>query len=311
MYGTMTTPQVGGEVPGVVFIAGSGPTDRNWISPLLPGTNGSAALIAHALAEEGFASLRYDKRASGPHVAENFPQLMGKLSMETHRDEVASAVEQLAQQPAIRTERIFALANSEGTLHALNYQRQKPGRPFAGLILTGPPGRSVGAVARSQLEAQATRVDNGDGLLALYEEAIARFLAGQPANPDPALPEGVRALIQSLESPANLPFSRELWTTDASLWLRDVNVPTLIIIGKKDLQVDYQIDGAALRTSAQGNLTITFSFPDNANHVLKYEPRPRSALRGEDVGSRYNANDAELDRETMDAILHWLGNQAH
>ena len=57
---------------------------------------------------------------------------------------------------------------------------------------------------------------NGDELLALYDEAIARFMAGEPMNPDPALPEGVQMLLQSLETPANLPFARELWTADAA-----------------------------------------------------------------------------------------------
>ena len=55
----------------VVFVAGSGPTDRNWCSPLLPGTNGSGKLLAEALASQGFVTLRYDKLASGPHVKEN------------------------------------------------------------------------------------------------------------------------------------------------------------------------------------------------------------------------------------------------
>ena len=44
---TVTSPDAGG-TPGVVFVAGSGPTDRNWESPLLPGTNGSARLLRNA-----------------------------------------------------------------------------------------------------------------------------------------------------------------------------------------------------------------------------------------------------------------------
>jgi hypothetical protein len=36
---------------------------------------------------------------------------------------------------------------------------------------------------------------NGEQLLGLYDDAITRFLAGEPAAPDPALPEGARSLI--------------------------------------------------------------------------------------------------------------------
>jgi hypothetical protein len=63
--GTLTLPDGSGPFPAVVLVAGSGPTDRDWCSPLLPGTNGSARLFAEAFAEAGVALLRYDKRASG------------------------------------------------------------------------------------------------------------------------------------------------------------------------------------------------------------------------------------------------------
>ncbi len=58
--GTFVRPVGSGPFPAVVMVAGSGPTDRDWNSPLLPGTNGSARLLAEALARAGFASLRYD-----------------------------------------------------------------------------------------------------------------------------------------------------------------------------------------------------------------------------------------------------------
>ncbi|WP_170133263.1 hypothetical protein [Arthrobacter livingstonensis] len=45
---------------------------------MLPARNGSGRLFADALADSGIASLRYDKRASGPHAAVNVPQLIGK-----------------------------------------------------------------------------------------------------------------------------------------------------------------------------------------------------------------------------------------
>ena len=50
----------GGPFPAVIMAAGSGPTDRNWNSPMIPGANGSAALFARLLTEAGFVALRYD-----------------------------------------------------------------------------------------------------------------------------------------------------------------------------------------------------------------------------------------------------------
>src|SRR5579864_3579269 len=77
VYGTLVRPSRPGPFPAVVMVAGSGPTDRDWNSPLLTGTNGSARLLAEALARVGLASLRYDKRASGPHVRESMQTLIG------------------------------------------------------------------------------------------------------------------------------------------------------------------------------------------------------------------------------------------
>lgn len=310
VHGTLVRPFGPGPFPAVAMVAGSGPTDRDWNSPLLPGSNGSARLLAVALARAGIASLRYDKRASGPYARENVPALIGTVSMQSHVDELAGAVRTMASQGYVRDGRIFALTNSEGALHALSYQLRSPAIPFAGLVLTGPPGRAVGTVARSQLAAQAAGVPNGDALLALYDAAVARFLAGEPSTPDPSLPRGVQILLQSLSNPANLPFARELWRVDASVLLRQVDVPVLLIIGKKDVQVDWQADGEPLQRAAVGHEDVTFLFPENANHVLKQELRPRSELAPAEVADSYNGPDTRLDPEVKAGILEWLAAHA-
>jgi alpha-beta hydrolase superfamily lysophospholipase len=307
VYGTLDRPPGPGPHPATVMIAGSGPTDRDWNSPMLPGTNGSARLIAEELAKIGFASLRYDKRASGPHVRENMQALAGKLSMQSHLDELDGAVRTLAAQEDIRSDRVFAIGNSEGTLHALYYQAQTPTIPFAGIVLIAPPGRPVSAVGHAQVAEQMSGVPNGEALLARYDTAIARFVAGETIAPDPALPQGIQMLFQALE--ANLPFSRELLTAEALTALSQVDAPVLIVIGKKDVQVDWQADGDPLQRTAAGRPNVTFVFPENANHVLKHEPRPRGELVQAEMANSYNDPDARLDPEGMAAILEWL--QAH
>lgn len=306
MHGTLVRPPGNGPFPGVVFVAGSGPTDRDWNTPLLPGTNGSARLIADALARSGFASLRYDKRASGPHARENVVRMIGKMSMQSHLDELASAVRELARRPFVRPDRVFAVANSEGTLHALNYQIRESKNPLAGLVLIAPPGRSVGSVARSQIAAQVATLPNGDTVMRLYDEAIARFLAAEPIAADPSLPAGVQALLGGLAAPANLPFARELWATDGAPLLEQVNVPVLVVIGKKDMQVDWQVDGEPLMRAARGRPQVTFLFPENANHVLKHEPKPRAELSAAHAVASYNSPDATLDSDAMTSIVEWL-----
>lgn len=302
---TLTQPEGDGPFPAIIMVAGSGPTDRDWNSPLLPGTNGSAALFADALTRAGYVTLRYDKRVTGPNAAANIEKLMGQLSLQSHLDEVAGGVDLLADQEAVEASNIFALANSEGAIHALNYQRQATDIPLAGLILAAPPGRGLKDVLRTQIEPQFADSDDPEGLLALYDEAMERFLAGEAIDPSPDLPPGIQQLLLGLEAPANLPFTRELFVVDPAAWLTEIDVPVLVLVGKKDIQIDWQIDGGRLEEATEGSETVTFVYPDNANHVFKYEEKPAAELTANDA-TNYNAADRFLDEQSLTAILTWL-----
>jgi pimeloyl-ACP methyl ester carboxylesterase len=304
VYGTLTKPVANEACPGVVFVAGSGPTDRDWCSPLLPGRNGSARLLAESLGRQGYTTLRYDKRASGPHAPENMRRMMGRVSMQSHVDELHGAVGTLASAPGVDAARLFALTSSEGAIHALNYQLQGGGR-LKGLVLTGVPGRSIGQVARSQILEQLSPVLDGDTMMKHYDEAISSFAEGRAIVPDPSLPEGLRNLLLGLTNPANMPFTRELWSYSPADAIARLAEPILVIIGKKDVQVDWQVDGKALEAAAAGKGNATFVYPENADHVLKHEEESRDKLSAE-AGLRYNANGRLLDRETVTTIVNWL-----
>src|SRR5439155_16945655 len=56
-------------VPGVVLVAGSGPTDRDGNNRLVPARIDLLKQIAERLARVGIASLRYDKRGIGASTA--------------------------------------------------------------------------------------------------------------------------------------------------------------------------------------------------------------------------------------------------
>jgi pimeloyl-ACP methyl ester carboxylesterase len=306
MRGTLTLPDGDGPFPAVVFVAGSGPTDRDWCSPLLPGTNGSGRLFAEAFADAGLASLRYDKRASGPDAAESARILFGRLSMRSHLDELVAAAGVLAGHDGIDVARIAGLGNSEGTLHVLHYATSPQVVPFAGIVLAAPPGRSVGEVVLTQLATQLAQVPGGAELMATVETAAARYGAGQPMNIDVPLPDGVKLVLASFESPVNLPLARELWAESASDVLPQVEIPTLVLIGRNDLQIDATVDGGALERAAAGRDNITFVYPANANHVFKEDTRVRADMAAA-PGNGYNEDGTHLDPEALRAILGWLG----
>jgi pimeloyl-ACP methyl ester carboxylesterase len=302
---TITRPDDEDIHPAIVFVAGSGPTDRDWNSPFLPGTNGSARLLAEDLAGNGYVTIRYDKRIAGPNAQKNLPFMLGKISMEGHVNELAGAVDMLAARADVDPDRIFVLANSEGTIHALNYQLTRE-RKFAGLILSAMPGRSMSAVLRSQLEAQLASLPHAEEIMAGYDKLMADCLAGKPFVADPAVPDSINNLVQGFFAPINSPFTREFISFDPAPLLEKVTVPALVIIGRKDIQVDPLLDGIPLESAAYGLDNISFVYPDNANHVLKYEPRPRLELTGADAAITYNAPDRILDPESFQIIENWL-----
>ncbi|XHH08013.1 MAG: alpha/beta hydrolase family protein [Candidatus Bathyarchaeia archaeon] len=306
IYGTITRPKDENLHPAIVFVAGSGPTDRDWCSPFLPGKNGSAKLLAQPLSENGYVTLRYDKIASGPHAMENVPKMMGKVSMQSHVDELSGAVQTLIQESHVDRNCIFVLTSSEGAIHAINYQMQAKTK-FKGLILTGAPGRSIGEVAREQIVNQLAQLHNKDEIIKQYDDAIAAFSKGEPINPDPTLPEGIKNLLLSLETPVNLPFTRELWSYNPSEYISKIQEPILVVIGKKDIQANWHADGKALENAKKDG--ITFVYPENADHVLKYEETPLDKL-GANLALNYNVENRKLDSETVNAILNWLSTQS-
>ena len=137
------------------------------------------------------------------------------------------------------------------------------------------------------------------------EEAAARYAAGQPMNPDPGLPESVRMVLASFEAPVNLPFARELWVESACESLAKVQIPTLVLIGGKDVQIDLHADGEPLQRAAAGMTNVTFAFPPTANHVFKEDTRTPAEVAAS-PGNGYNEPGTHLDPESLETILNWL-----
>ncbi|MGD6809863.1 MAG: alpha/beta hydrolase family protein [Candidatus Bathyarchaeia archaeon] len=301
--GTITRPKDENPHVAVVFVAGSGPTDRDWCSPFLPGKNGSAKLLAETLAQNGYITLRYDKIASGPHAAENVPKMIGKVSMQSHVTELSGAVETLVKERGVEKNNIFVLTSSEGAVHALNYQMQAAIK-FKGLILTGAPGRSIGEVAREQIANQLVPLPNGAAILKQYDTSIAAFSKGEPINPDPTLTDGIKNLLLALETPVNMPFTRELWNYAPSEYISKIQAPILVVIGKKDIQANWQADGKALENATKAS-EVSFVYPENADHVLKHEETPAEKLNA-NIAINYNVDGRKLDDDAVNAILSWL-----
>ena len=277
-------------------------TGARLCSPVPTAAAGYSPRRSPTLASRRCATTSGPRALTQPRARE---ALFGKFSMRSHLEELVAAVGVLAGRDSIDETRIAGLGNSEGTLHILHYATSRQNVPLAGIVLCAPPGRSVGEVLLSQLALQAAQVPGGAELMPLVESAAARYDAGQPMNPDQRLPDNVKMVLASFEAPANLPLARELWAEDAAGLLPLVEIPTLVLIGRKDLQIDVTLDGGPLEKAATGKDNITFAYPANANHVFKEDTRTAAEVAAA-PGDAYNQDGIHLDPEALETILGWL-----
>jgi hypothetical protein len=80
----------------------------------------------------------------------------------------------------------------------------------------------------------------------------------------------------------------------------------LLVLGKKDIQVDWQADGSVFEEAARNQPNIQIAYLEDANHVLKYEPKPKAEINPVDASVQYNNPDARLDPACVEAISQWL-----
>jgi uncharacterized protein len=248
LHGTLLLPASARvPVPVAIIIAGSGPTDRNGNSPMLPGQNNSLRMVAEALAARGVASLRYDKRGIGAS--------MGAMKMEKdlrftdYANDAAAWVEQLAGDP--RFSRVLIVGHSEGsTLGFLAAQRGN----VAGVISLAGPGRPIAEVLAEQLPKfladQALRVE--------AERILAALVAGRMVD---TVPAGLMMLFQ----PSVQPYMLSWLAIDPAAEVAKLPMPVLVVQGSTDVQVT-PVDGDRLSKHGR-NLTLVQV--DGMNHVLK------------------------------------------
>ena len=309
---TITHPTRPGKWPGVVVIAGSGPTDRDWNSPLLKSKNGSGKLLGDALAKRGAVVLRFDKPGTGKNTTP-----ITDVTADTVRDEALAALAALRTRPDVDPAHVLVAGHSEGGIHAIR-TALAGGGPLAGVILLSSAGRSMADVMYGQIATQmheaaargALTSELADAELAKLRAALDDIVAGKDVDPEKAssIPN-LQRLVAMLVSPVNVKFTRSIFGVDPGKLVGQIAVPVFVYNGKKDIQVDPAIDAARLeRALRDAHRDVTVFLAPDADHVLKHEPRTIEQIRAnlEAAQNGYNAPERTLDDATVDAIATWI-----
>jgi pimeloyl-ACP methyl ester carboxylesterase len=262
----------------VLMLSGSGPTDRNGNSPMLPGKNNSLLMLAEGLASNGIASLRYDKRgvgeSAGAMVAES------SLTLDTYVDDALAWCEQLRKDK--RFSAVIVAGHSEGSLIGMLAAKRCNADGF---ISISGAGRSAADILRTQLAGKLP-----PDLAAQSDAIIKNLESGKTTeNPPPQLDAIYRPSVQ--------PYLISWFRYDPAKSIAALTVPVLIVQGTTDMQVT--VDDA--KRLAAANPKAKLVLIEGMNHVLKEVP----ADRDKQIAS-YSNPDLRLAPEFLVSIVDFV-----
>jgi pimeloyl-ACP methyl ester carboxylesterase len=253
LAGTLTTPDGTRRVPGVLIIAGSGPTDRNGNQPGM--LNDAYRKVADGLAACGIATLRTDKRGIALSAAAEPDE--SNLTIETYVRDTLAWLDWLRAQPRIGD--VSLLGHSEGALIAsIAAQRT----PVAHLVLLAGSGRRAGEVLRDQLQTL--------GMAAVLRRRADRMITLlESGDTDDEPPAGLSMLFR----PGVQRYLISWFRLDPVAELARTTIPVLVVQGTTDLQVGVG-DARALAAARPG---VRLHLIAGMNHVLRTAPADPSA----------------------------------
>jgi len=255
--GTISLPKKDGIFPAVVMVQGSGPNDRDeTVGPNKPFKD-----IAWGLASNEIIVLRYDKRTKVYPV-----ETAGDKNLTVKEeviDDAIEAVKLLQNYDKVDSNQIFLLGHSLGGMMAPQIATIEEN--VTGIILLAAPARAL----EDLIYNQTVYLSELDGIIDQNESDL------------------INMTVESLEKIKSLNFSEDeqILSTYEPYWeylnnydqvrtADDLNIPILLLQGKRDYQVTYVDDFYIWNNT----------FSDNSNTELKtYNQLNHLFLSGEGV----------------------------
>lgn len=241
--GTLTLPGKQTGVPVALIIAGSGPTDRNGNSAFT--RNDALKLLAHALAGNGIASVRFDKRGIGGSMKAGKKE--ADLRFETYINDAADWIRLLKQDK--RFSKIVVIGHSEGSLIGMVAAAQAGADQFVSIAGTGRP---IDEVLKEQLETAS------EDLYQLSLPVLDSLKQGHLVNK-------VDGRLFTLFRPSVQPYMISWLRYNPQEEIKKLSIPVLIVQGTNDIQVP-AVDAEKLAAAKPEAKLLLI---EDMNHVLK------------------------------------------
>ncbi|AVR45767.1 alpha/beta hydrolase [Christiangramia fulva] len=239
--GTLTLPTGNKAQDLVIFVQGSGPTDRNGNSPMAK--NDGIKKIAHELAENGIASYRFDKRI---FKMDKYGIKEKDLRFEDFVKDVEDIITYFKNSDQFKN--IIVAGHSEGSLIGMLAAKA---RADAFISLAGA-GEPFDNIIVEQLAKQAPKL--AENARAAFDEMKKE---GQTSNYAPMLQSIFRESVQ--------PYMLSWIKYDPAEEIAKLNIPVLIINGTTDVQVDTKEAEMLKKGKPDAELILI----DRMNHIFR------------------------------------------
>jgi len=244
IFGTLNSSKLDEEVPLVIIIPGSGPTDRNGNNTSGLYTN-TYKMISDTLAKHRIASLRYDKRGIAKSYYTGFSE--EDLRFDDYVHDAVFWIRKMQQDGWFSD--IFVLGHSEGSLIGMLAVQEKP---VAGFISVAGTAQSADALLREQLMGQPMSIVNE------AETIIATLKEGNKVS-------NVSQSLYPIFRPSVQPYLISWFKYDPVAEISRHTIPVLVIHGTTDLQ----IKSSEAKLLADANAKAELVIIENMNHILK------------------------------------------
>ena len=239
--------------------------------------NNYLKLLAEALAENGYATLRYDKRGIGESR-----DLVKKESDLTFDLAIEDVVRISKGLKSLGFSRLILLGHSEGVLIAEAAMTKEP--LYDALILVSGSALPADELILNQLKS------SDQNLADLAEPIVASLKNGVEV---PKVPVSLFSLFR----PSVQPYLISWFAYDPESLMEEIAVPVLVMHGDRDLQVPVEDASVLYEASQEGKLEVIAGM----NHILKDSPLDREGNL-----ATYSMENLPLHEDFLDKLIEFL-----
>jgi len=278
LYGELEIPEANFNGQVALIIAGSGPTDRDGNSAIIPGKNNSLKMLAQELAAQGIATLRYDKRGIG--LSKEAGVSEAEMTFEMSINDAKAWIDLISNDT--RFNKIYTIGHSQGALIASVLAAEVS--EVKGTILISGTSQSADEIIEAQLKGLP------EGLQIEAKQVMESLRNGK------TVPE-VTMFLASVFRPSVQPFLISWMKFQPKDYVAKTKVPMLVVHGENDIQVpDWHADSLAVANASAKIYKVT-----GMNHVLKDAPMQRDANL-----ATYSNPDLNLSAGLVDGIAGFI-----